>query len=92
MLIASLALVVAVVAVIVGGLVSQSDEIWAQVESSLQQADTAATGSAEGTSELGDLAQGVVSLLVHGVLGSCSAPRVVWSWAACSPCSCCSSC
>ncbi len=69
-LIASLAIVVAVVAVIVGGLVSQSDEIWAQVESSLQQADTAATGSAEGTSELGELAQGVVSLLVHGVLGS----------------------
>ncbi|MCB0895458.1 MAG: AI-2E family transporter [Nocardioides sp.] len=69
-LIASLALVVAVVAVIVGGLVSQSDEIWAQLESSLQQADTAATGSAEGTSQLGDLAQGVVSLLVHGMLGS----------------------
>jgi predicted PurR-regulated permease PerM len=69
-LIASLAIVVAVVAVIVGRLISQSDEIWAQVESSLQQADTAVTGSAEGTSELGTLAQGVVSLLVHGVLGS----------------------
>jgi predicted PurR-regulated permease PerM len=69
-LIAGLALVVAVVAVIVGGLVSQSDEITAQVESSLAQADTAATGSAEGADELGELAQGVVSLLVHGVLGS----------------------
>ena len=69
-LIASLALVVAVVAVVVGGLVSQSDEIWAQIDSSLQQADTAATGSADGTSELPALAQGVVSLLLHGVLGS----------------------
>ena len=69
-LIASLAIVVAVVAVIVGGLVSQSDEIWAQVDSSLQQADTAATGATEGTSDLPALAQGVISLLVHGVLGS----------------------
>lgn len=66
----SLVLVVAVVAVILGGLVSQSDEIWGQVESSLQQAETAATGSDEGTSDLGAVAQGVVSLLLHGVLGS----------------------
>ena len=69
-LIVSLALVVAVVAVIIGGLISQSDEIWAQLDSSLQQADTAATGAGEGTSELPALAQGVVSLLLHGVLGS----------------------
>ncbi|TQM64665.1 AI-2E family transporter [Humibacillus xanthopallidus] len=69
-LIASLALVVAVVAVIIAGLVSQSDEIMAQVDSSLQQADTAATGAAEGTSELPALVQGVVSLLLHGVIGS----------------------
>jgi predicted PurR-regulated permease PerM len=69
-LIASLAIVVAVVAVIVAGLVSQSDEIMAQVDSSLQQADAAATGAVEGTSELPALAQGVISLLLHGVLGS----------------------
>ena len=41
-----------------------------QLDNSLQQADTAATGASEGTSEPPALAQGVVSLLLHGVLGS----------------------
>ena len=69
-LILALSLVVGTIAVIVGGLISQSDEIWAQLEGSMQQVEDG-TDSLEGASdELIGAAHDVVRLLVSGVLGS----------------------
>lgn len=69
-LILGLTIVVATGVVVISGLTSQSDEIWAQVEDSLQNAETQ-TSSGEGASdELVALAQSVVHLLTAGLLGS----------------------
>jgi len=69
-LILALSMVVATIAVVVGGLTSQSDEIWAQLEGSLEKVD-------DGTEPLEETSDGtigvvheVVRLLSSGLLGS----------------------
>ena len=69
-LILALSLVVATAAIVVSGLTSQGDEIWAQLEGSLQEVDTQ-TATFEGASdELIGVAHEVVRLLTSGLLGS----------------------
>jgi putative heme transporter len=60
---------VATVAVIVAGLLSQSDEIWAELEKSLDKL-SGATASASSDSEAVSAAHEVVNLFVTGALGS----------------------
>ena len=68
-LIIALSVVVATVAVIVNGITSQSDEIWARLEASLQQVDENASlpGSFD---QIVGAAHSVVRLLTTGILGS----------------------
>jgi len=68
-LILALSVVVATVAIIVNGITSQSDEIWARLESSLQQVDGSASLPSTSDQVLG-VAHDVVRLLATGVLGS----------------------
>lgn len=69
-LILGLTIVVATGVIVVSGLTSQSDEIWAQVEDSLQHAQSQ-TSSAEGTSDdLVSMSQDAVHLITFGLLGS----------------------
>lgn len=69
-LILGLTVVVATGVVVISGLISQSDEIWAQVEESWQHAERQ-TSSGEGASdELVALTQSVVRTLTSGLLGS----------------------
>jgi predicted PurR-regulated permease PerM len=68
-LILGLSFVAAMVALVVSGITSQSDEIWARLEESLQQVDdtTALTGASD---TLVGTAHQVVRVLLSGVLGS----------------------
>ena len=69
-LILALSFVVATIAVVVTGLTSQGDEIWAQLEGSLRQVE-AESASFEGASDdVLDIAHEVVRLLTSGLLGS----------------------
>lgn len=69
-LILSLSMVVATAAVVVGGLTSQSDEIWAQLQGSLEQVE-GESSQFEGASDgLINVAQEVVRSLGSGSLGS----------------------
>jgi predicted PurR-regulated permease PerM len=69
-LILALSMVVVTIAVVISGLTSQSDEIWAQMEASLQRVDDG-TASLEGASDnLVDAAHEVARVLTSGVLGS----------------------
>jgi putative heme transporter len=69
-LILGLTIVAATLALVVTGLTGQSDEIWAQLEKSLQQVDTEGS-SLEGTSaELIPVAHQLVRLLTSGALGA----------------------
>jgi len=69
-LILALSLVVATFALVVRALSSQSDEIWAQVEGSLQRMDNDSAALDGASDELIGAAHGVVRLLSSGVLGS----------------------
>jgi len=64
-----LSLVVAAVALVASAITSQSDEIWARLESSLQQVDDA-TSLNVASEGLARTAHEVVRLLLSGVLGS----------------------
>lgn len=66
-LLLAVGLVVATVAVIVVGLVSQSDEIWAEIDKALEEVSRTSTGA---ESDVLTAAQDVVHLLLTGVLGS----------------------
>jgi predicted PurR-regulated permease PerM len=68
-LILGLSIVAAVIALVANAITSQSDEIWARLESSLEQVDesTSLTGTPE---SLVDSAHEVVRVLVSGLLGS----------------------
>jgi predicted PurR-regulated permease PerM len=68
-LILALSVVVATVAIIVNGITSQSDEIWARLEASLQQVDENASLPASFDQIIGAAHQ-VVRLLTTGILGS----------------------
>ena len=69
-LILGLSLVVTTIVIIVSAITSQSDEIWAQLEGSLEQVDND-TATLEGASdELIGAAHEVFRVLVSGVLGS----------------------
>jgi putative heme transporter len=68
-LILALSAVVATIAAVVNGITSQSDEIWAQLEGSLQQVDESA--SLPGPSDqLVTVAHELIRLLTTGLLGS----------------------
>ena len=68
-LILALSLVVATIVIVVSGITSQSDEIWARLEASLQKVDeTASLGGAP--EQVAGVAHEVVHLLVTGLLGS----------------------
>lgn len=68
-LILALSAVVATVAVVISGITSQSEEIWAQLEGSLEQVD--GTAPVEGASaRVIEAAHEVVRVLATGVLGS----------------------
>ncbi|SES46007.1 Predicted PurR-regulated permease PerM [Pedococcus cremeus] len=68
-LILALSMIVVTIAVVINGLTSQSDEIWAQMEASLKQVDDAA--SSDGASGgLVDAAHEVVRVLTSGALGA----------------------
>lgn len=69
-LILGLTLVAATVAVVVGGLMSQGDEIWAQLEGALQQLDPADEPTEEAGAGMTAAAQDVVRILTSGFLGS----------------------
>jgi putative heme transporter len=69
-LILALSLVAGTVAVVVSGLSSQSDEIWAQLQGSLQQVEDGAEPVTGTSVELVGVAQDVVRILVSGTLGS----------------------
>ena len=69
-LILALSAVVATISIVVTGITSQSDEIWAQLEGSLQQVDTDAAPVAGSSDTLIDAAHQLVRLLMSGVLGS----------------------
>lgn len=69
-LILALSAVVATVAVVITGITSQSDEIWAQLEGSLQQVDAEAPPLAGSSDTLIQAAHQLVRLLMSGVLGS----------------------
>jgi predicted PurR-regulated permease PerM len=69
-LVLAVALVVATISVVVAGLISQSDEIWAELEGSLDELSDG-TASLEGQAdELKGAAHDVVGFLVSGALGS----------------------
>jgi len=68
-LILALSVVVATVAIIVNGITSQSDEIWARLEASLQKVDDNASLPASFDHIVG-AAHNVVRLLTTGILGS----------------------
>ena len=70
-LILGLSLIVATVALIVSAIFSQSDEIWSQLEASLEQVGDSDTAPLAGASdELIGVAHEVVRLLTSGLLGS----------------------
>ena len=69
-LILGLALVVATVAVVISGLTSQSEEIWAQMEGSLEQVDSETAPMEGATDGLISAAHEVVRMLSAGFLGS----------------------
>lgn len=68
-LILALSVVAATVAIVVNGITSQSDAIWARLESSLQQVDGSASLPATSDQVIG-VAHAVVRLLATGLLGS----------------------
>jgi len=69
-LILALSIVVATIAVVVGGLTSQSDEIWAQLQGALDQVEDE-SGQLSGVSDgLIGVVQNLVRLLGSGLLGS----------------------
>ena len=69
-LILALSMIVVTIAVVINGLTSQSDEIWAQVEASFKQVDNGAESSDGASGGLVDAAHEVVRVLTSGVLGS----------------------
>ena len=69
-LILALSMIVVTIAVVINGLTSQSDEIWAQVEASFKQVDDGAESSDGASGGLVDAAHEVVRVLTSGVLGS----------------------
>ena len=69
-LILALSMIVVTIAVVINGLTSQSDEIWAQVEASFKHVDDGAASSDGASGGLVDAAHEVVRVLTSGVLGS----------------------
>jgi predicted PurR-regulated permease PerM len=69
-LILALSMVVITIAVIINGLTSQSDEIWAQIEASLEQVDDGAASSEGASDNVVDAAHEVARMLTSGLLGS----------------------
>lgn len=70
LLIVGLSLVVATVAVIVSAITSQSDEIWARIQDSLQRLDADSEPVEVASAELIGAVNDLVRLLSSGVLGS----------------------
>ena len=69
-LILALSMVVVTIAVVINGITSQSDEIWAQMEASLKQVDDGSTSSDGASGGLVDAAHEVVRVLTSGALGA----------------------
>jgi predicted PurR-regulated permease PerM len=69
-LLVGLSLVVATIALVIRGLVSQGDEIWNRLESGLQRLNSDAGGSTGSASALVTGARNAVHVLTSGVIGS----------------------
>jgi predicted PurR-regulated permease PerM len=68
-LVLALSVVAATIALVVRGIVSQSDEIWARLQDGLQQVNVGLGGTTTGATPLVDGAHSVVRVLTSGVLG-----------------------
>jgi predicted PurR-regulated permease PerM len=69
-LILGLSLVIGTIFLVIRGIISQSDEIWARLQSGLQRANTDAGGSGTSAETLIDGARNAAHVLRSGVLGS----------------------
>jgi predicted PurR-regulated permease PerM len=69
-LVLGLAAVAATVALVINGIVAQRDEIWARLESGLQEMNAAVDGSTGSAATLVDGAHSAVHFLTTGLLGS----------------------
>jgi predicted PurR-regulated permease PerM len=69
-LVLGLSLVVATIALVIKAIVSQSDEIWAQLQTSLQRLNGDVGGSASSGGTLVEGARNAVRVLTSGVVGS----------------------
>jgi predicted PurR-regulated permease PerM len=68
-LVLALSVVAATIALVVSGIISQSDEIWARLQDGLQQMNADFGGTATGAAPLVNGAHSVVRVLTSGVLG-----------------------